>query len=286
MKRVIVISFIFLIAGIAVFAQDVREAKLRLGYVINGSAGTTELRMHLLIPSDIHGRQRVNSLTFSHPPDTVYSRNGNRYADFTFRGSIPESLYITLNLTLFRPDLYTLRANSEMRIFADSAELKRYLSPERYIECADTAIVNQAHRLQGQSRVQTLENIFKFVNGHIKYAKVGDGRPNGALSVLRSQKGVYSDFSYLMVALCRAASIAAKPIFGIITKYSVNPLHQWVEAYVDEIGWVAFEPTWAYSGFDMTDLKYIYMCQGQNFNYRQYKYKGAQPLITPEYRVQ
>jgi len=67
----------------------------------------------------------------------------------------------------------------------------------------------------------------------------------GALWALQNGKGDCTEFSCLLVALCRAAGVPARWVLGIT--YADNPedlIHSWAEVYLQGIGWVSVDPTW------------------------------------------
>ena len=68
---------------------------------------------------------------------------------------------------------------------------------------------------------------------------------------LENRRGVCQDFSHIMIALLRRASIPARYISGYIfqdperkeEKDISGASHAWVEAFLPEAGWIGFDPT-------------------------------------------
>jgi transglutaminase-like putative cysteine protease len=67
---------------------------------------------------------------------------------------------------------------------------------------------------------------------------------------LRSRQGVCQDFAHIMIALVRQLKIPCRYVSGYLYHGSndkdrspAGATHAWVEAYLGEAGWVAFDPT-------------------------------------------
>ncbi len=63
---------------------------------------------------------------------------------------------------------------------------------------------------------------------------------------MRFKRGVCQDFTHVFVAAARCAGIPARYISGYFCrtdKTEQNAGHAWAEAYIDDFGWLAFDPT-------------------------------------------
>ena len=67
---------------------------------------------------------------------------------------------------------------------------------------------------------------------------------------LRTRKGVCQDFAHVMIALVRGLNIPCRYVSGYLwhgekclDRSSAGATHAWVEAYLPNAGWVAFDPT-------------------------------------------
>src|SRR5277367_3343618 len=67
---------------------------------------------------------------------------------------------------------------------------------------------------------------------------------------LRSRCGVCQDFAHIMIALVRQLQIPCRYVSGYLyhgakshDRSTAGATHAWVEAYLGELGWVAFDPT-------------------------------------------
>src|SRR5712691_4591859 len=67
---------------------------------------------------------------------------------------------------------------------------------------------------------------------------------------LESRQGVCQDFAHIMIALVRQLKIPCRHVSGYLfhedsakDRSPAGATHAWVEAYLGELGWVAFDPT-------------------------------------------
>jgi transglutaminase-like putative cysteine protease len=67
---------------------------------------------------------------------------------------------------------------------------------------------------------------------------------------LQARRGVCQDFAHIMIALVRQLKIPCRYVSGYLyhedkvkDRSPAGATHAWVEAYLGELGWVAFDPT-------------------------------------------
>jgi len=88
--------------------------------------------------------------------------------------------------------------------------------------------------------------IFDYVVDHLSYSR--DGTWDAAGAVLERGKGSCSEYVFTFVALCRAKGIPARFVGGTARRTGSSlhvdrVWHRWAEAYIDGLGWQAFDPT-------------------------------------------
>lgn len=75
-----------------------------------------------------------------------------------------------------------------------------------------------------------------------------DGKHDDAPVILENGHGSCSEYTYLFIALCRAAGIPARYQGGSRPRddlpYTDDVFHRWAEAYFPNIGWVPIDATW------------------------------------------
>lgn len=90
-----------------------------------------------------------------------------------------------------------------------------------------------------------MRRIFRYVIDHVDYELAGGW--NIAPAVLESGKGSCSEYSFVFIAMCRAAGLPAR-FSGAITQRGDlasedDTFHRWCEVYLPNIGWVPVDPS-------------------------------------------
>ncbi|MEM0008318.1 MAG: transglutaminase-like domain-containing protein [Candidatus Bathyarchaeia archaeon] len=154
----------------------------------------------------------------------------------------------------------TYTVNSSMiGSYNESSELYiKYTQPEELIESDREKIVGKAQEItQGiEDPFVKARLIYNFVVGYLRYEIQNEER--GALWALENGIGDCSEYSYLFVALCRAAGIPARIQAGFAFHYAGQVLedgHMWAEYYLENYGWMPVDATWQL--FNTIDSKHF-----------------------------
>ncbi len=81
--------------------------------------------------------------------------------------------------------------------------------------------------------------------------------------ILSNKKGTCSEFSHLAIGVLRSFNIPCKFISGIIVKDNSLCSHAWIEAFIEEEGWLSADPL---SGTIGKNENYIKLYEGRDFN--------------------
>jgi transglutaminase-like putative cysteine protease len=71
-------------------------------------------------------------------------------------------------------------------------------------------------------------------------------RPKGAAAAFQSRRAGSADFAHLLIALARCVDVPARFIRGYwlsAEATETTAAHAWIEAYIEGLGWVGFDPT-------------------------------------------
>ncbi|MDX1478115.1 MAG: transglutaminase domain-containing protein [Saprospiraceae bacterium] len=211
------------------------------------------------LPQDIPGRQEVINIEYSDELTRVYHDDGNLFAEFSTRNAPRVGVFrIRSHLWLYDYDLREAqRADS---VFLEE-NLEPYLVQEENIEILNPRLRNAADSLTGSSELDLVRRIFEFVVAHLDYFSYSN-QNRGAAQALKQERGDCTEYSELMVALCRARGIPARIVYGAVARPSRNPHHNWVEVHLSDYGWVPFDPTHAdctscRTTFENLENKYI-----------------------------
>jgi len=134
----------------------------------------------------------------------------------------------------------------------------KYTQAEGLIESNDAKIISKAQDLiENESNIhEKVYRIYSFVVRHMRYSSQEFER--GALWALENGLGDCSEYSYLFVALCRAAGIPTRIQAGFAFHSQEETLedgHMWAEYYLDNYGWIPVDATWRL--FDEIDYRHF-----------------------------
>jgi hypothetical protein len=207
----------------------------------SGRANSSKMKLTVNLPQTIENRQKITKLEFEPLPSRVFVENNHKYAEYIM--SIPKEktrLQIHIEAQAFRYSLAIATNEPDKRIF-DGPNLDIYLLHERMIEKDDPTIQDIAKRLQGQTELDIVKNIYKYIISNLS-VDLSKLKGIGAAKTAKTKKGMCIDYCDLFVALCRAKDIPARVAAGYKPDFYANPKHSWVEVYFKEYGWVPFNP--------------------------------------------
>jgi transglutaminase-like putative cysteine protease len=222
------------------------EVSFELEYNLHLSGEDSLIEFTALLPTTLERRQEVPDIYMDPQPMEIFEYAGNSYARFVFH-DVRNDLTISIsgNAVLYGYDLGSaMEADKPL----EDEDLERYLISERYLEKDDSAIVEAAYGVGGEGDLEITRGIFDYVLLRMEYSEYDPGEVGAAEALVRG-RGDCTEFSDLMVAMCRARGIPAKTIEGyIVDDRAALYVHNWVEVYLEQFGWVPFDPTFADGG--------------------------------------
>jgi transglutaminase-like putative cysteine protease len=218
--------------------------ELDLSYDFSVPGDTLRIRFIVIVPETIPGRQKILGIKYSRKPSRIFNKNGNRYAEFVFiKPDRQEKVEINIRAELFRYDLYTARERPGFDGYEDTG-YRDFLKHEKYIEKDHAEIRQIAESIDGQTQIDIVKNIYNYVIDNMEYM-AHNGKDRGAVKALQWKKGDCTEYSDLFVALCRAKNIPARFAAGYTVRFDdVSAKHNWAEVFLQEYGWVPFDPSW------------------------------------------
>lgn len=144
-------------------------------------------------------------------------------------------------------------------------EFQEYIQPTEHIDSENPLIRAQASALaEGEDDLfVVLFKLASWVEQNVKYdlSTLTADVSQKASWVLERRVGVCDEMTSLFIAMARSLGIPARFVSGIsyttAPEFTENWLpHGWAEAYMPDIGWVAFDPTFGEFGYvDATHIK-------------------------------
>jgi transglutaminase-like putative cysteine protease len=172
--------------------------------------------------------QRCVDLTANYPFQLIFDQDGNQVLHFTLEKLAP---YASRIITI-KADLLVSRSANPIAVEPGAADLQ----PEKHIESDHPAIRRAAAKLQESDAIKTINAVFRWVAGHVRYSGYA-ARARGALYALEHKKGDCTEYMDLFVALCRANGLPARRVGGYICPESAvlkaRDYHNWGEFYED-----------------------------------------------------
>lgn len=259
-----------------------------LSYDFSVPGETHRINFIVVLPKTIPDRQSILSINYSPKPSRIFHKNGNRYAEFVFiKPSRQVEIEINIRAELFRYDLLTAGEKRRKGRPQDD-QLKAFLKQEKHIEKDHYQIQEIADGIEGQTEIDIVKNIYDYVIDNMEYT-IRSKRGLGAVKALQHGKGDCTEYADLFVAICRAKNIPTRAVTGYTV--GVDPAsskHNWAEVYLQEYGWVPFDPSTGDKGgviirnraFSRMRPAYIYLSYIRNdevlhnYNFGLYRYWG------------
>jgi transglutaminase-like putative cysteine protease len=95
--------------------------------------------------------------------------------------------------------------------------------------------------------IETLHEIMMAIADAVEYRKGETHVHTTGAEALEQKSGVCQDYAHIFCAACRALGVPARYVSGYLTHGEGHGAHAsshaWAEAFVDDLGWVAFDPT-------------------------------------------
>ncbi|MGC9346104.1 MAG: transglutaminase-like domain-containing protein, partial [Candidatus Bathyarchaeales archaeon] len=170
-----------------------------------------------------------------------------------------QTFTVEINYYVLSFSIRYLINSSRIADYDKSSDLyKKYTQPEELIQSNNSKIVWKAQNItNGENNIHgKVFRIYNFVITHMSY--VVQENEMGALWALENRTGDCSEYSYLFVALCRAAGIPARVQAGFAFHTSSETLkdgHMWAEYYLENYGWIPVDATWRQ--FDLIDKRHF-----------------------------
>jgi hypothetical protein len=139
---------------------------------------------------------------------------------------------------------------------------EEWLNPSYFIDSDNEAIQSKALELTQdiESTIDKAKSIHQFVSQHIRLKIYKDSFLDKASKTYELRYGTCMNFSRLYVALCRAAGIPSRTIWGSIygngSDNIYNNHHQWAEIRDDSGYWHPADFNYTIN-FDLNDIRYL-----------------------------
>ena len=108
----------------------------------------------------------------------------------------------------------------------------------------DPAIREFAENFAGKDRLESLHAMLSGVHDHMTYQVGETGTGTDSATAFGQGLGVCQDYTHIFCAGARHLGIPARYVSGHFVNHETQGAgHAWAEAWVDDLGWVGFDPT-------------------------------------------
>jgi len=228
---------------------------LRRTLTNRGPGSVAEADIFVAIPVDLPNQKLKRAPQFDPAPsDFVEDRWGQEFAHFRATDLAPgESLTLTMTVetTLYavRTTLYAVRRHIDPAAVGGlddiPEELNAYLEDGSKYALGHPSIKRHLKAaLDGESRLYwMLRKIARYIQERMHYELVGGW--NIAPTVIDRGSGSCSEYTFVFIAMCRAAGIPARYTGALVIRgddaSTDEVFHRWAEVYLPGYGWVPYD---------------------------------------------
>lgn len=210
---------------------------------IEADSEVEKMEFTVAVPGTIPGRQEITSLKMSPMPTRLFEQDDNTYVVFTLHAPIQKrQIVVDVEGMLYSGSLAAVETGANLKRLEKSEKWTKWLKAEKFVEVDDPLIQKTAANLKGKTEIETLKNIDAFITKSMSKGPFS-GADIGALKALKAGQGDCTDFSDIMIALCRACGIPTRSASGYLTYIPGDtPKHDRAEVYLKGLGWVRMDP--------------------------------------------
>ena len=149
--------------------------------------------------------------------------------------------------------------------------LKEKVNPKCFLReteltkpCENIKKISVNTKINNKNQIELAHKLNLLVSNSIKYASGTTTTSTSSRDALKQKKGVCQDFAHILISAARFNQLPARYINGFCleeTNSGENTTHAWVEIFINNLGWVAFDP----SHKKCIDDKYVRISTGFDF---------------------
>jgi transglutaminase-like putative cysteine protease len=126
------------------------------------------------------------------------------------------------------------------------AGVRPYLGTAEAIDPNSPVLKKIAAEVKGGNSVETVRNILAWLKKNIKYKEGSSDITKlnfkSVDEIVVRGNAECRGYAMLFAALCRAAGVPARPVWGLLFVDKTYLSHNWDEVYINSVGWVPVDP--------------------------------------------
>lgn len=209
------------------------------------------LDVYLAIPEDLNNQELLEPIKFDpEPKDILTDKWGQKVAHFQFADLGPTD-FATVSMKAkakIYQNRYFIFPEKVGKLKDIPKEIKdMYLVDDAKYSIGHPTIQNAVKKAVGDEKnpYWVARKIFSYVIDKLEYERVGGW--NIAPTVLERGNGSCSEYSFVYIAMCRAASLPARYAGSVAIRGDDaswdDVFHRWVEVYLPNYGWIPVDPS-------------------------------------------
>ncbi|RME21730.1 MAG: transglutaminase [Deltaproteobacteria bacterium] len=209
-----------------------------------------DVEVMLAVPHD-SGYQAIGQLRFEpEPAEYRVDRWGQKVAVFRFpRLAAPGKTEIDMIARVQTQRMWFLFYPEQVKPLSriPRSIRQRYLVDEPKYDIRNPVIRRAVAEAVGRERnpYWIVRGILRHIHRRMHYERIGGW--DVAPKVLERGSGSCSEYSYVMISMCRAAGVPARYVGSLVVRKDKasydDVFHRWVEVYLPGIGWVPVDPS-------------------------------------------
>lgn len=216
-----------------------------------GPGEITTLDAYIAVPHNLDNQDLLAPVRFDpEPTDMLTDKWGQQVAHFRFTDLAPTefknaSMFATAKLYQVRYFVFPDKVGALADIPAEITG--KYLADDTKFSLTDPVIQKAVTAAVGDETnpYWIARKIYNYVIEHMEYELAGGW--NIAPAVLERGNGSCSEYSFVYIAMCRAAGLPARYAGSIVIRgddasYD-DVFHRWVEVYLPNYGWIPVDPS-------------------------------------------
>lgn len=231
-----------------------KRRSLYCGHEIhNGGPGiVTSADIYFAIPRNMPSQKLLSQCKITPKPVEIMTNDlGQKVARCNFKNIKPGEravAFMEIDAELYRTNVFIDPEKTGTLADVPKEIKEKYLVNGAKFDIKDSFIQKMTRRVVGGEKncYWIARRIYNYVLNEIEYERVAGW--NSASHVLRSGKGSCSEFSFSLIAMCRAAGLPARFVGSVVVRYDdastdYGVYHRWAQVYLPNYGWVTFDPS-------------------------------------------
>ncbi len=216
-----------------------------------GPGKVKNIQLYISIPEDKDNQKIQEKINFNiQPQEYLQDASGQRVAAFFFQQLLPhQSLNIVMKTKVKTYEInyfiYPDKVGSLKDIPKDIKD--KYLQDGEKYDYKNEIIQKAVKEAIGEEKnpYWIARKIYNYIIDHLEYELSGGWNP--APLVLKRGNGSCSEYSFLYIAMSRAAGLPSRYVGSVVVRgddASIDEVfHRWVEVYIPNYGWIPVDPS-------------------------------------------